>query len=181
MREGLSKKLRFDVFKRDQFKCAYCGAVPSETVVLEVDHIKPVIEGGTNEIDNLVAACFDCNRGKGAGSLTSIPQSLEEKAAQTHEREMQLRAFYEILEAKKSRKDEELWSIADIYMQRYCDDSILRVRLATIRSFLERLDYFEVLEAMEIATDKMYSKGPAFRYFCGICWRKVRQASGEES
>jgi len=180
MREPLSKKLRFDVFKRDGFACVYCGTHPSETTILEVDHVHPVIEGGTNEIDNLVTACFDCNRGKGKHLLSTIPQSLEEKALQTAEREAQIRAYYEILEAKKQRKDDELWSIADIYMQRYGDEDILRSRLASIRTFLDRLDYYEVLEAMELATNKMYSKAPAFNYFCGICWRKIKRANGED-
>lgn len=180
MRESLSKKLRFDVFKRDGFACVYCGTHPSEAVILEVDHVHPVIEGGTNEIDNLVTACFDCNRGKGKHLLSTVPQSLEEKAMQTAEREAQIRAYYEILEAKKQRKDDELWSIADIYIQRYGDDGIQRSRLASIRTFLDRLDYYEVLEAMELATNKMYSKAPAFNYFCGICWRKIKRANGED-
>lgn len=180
VREQISKKLRFEVFKRDQFRCVYCGAVPGEDVLLEVDHVHPVADGGRNEMDNLVTSCFACNRGKGVRLLTTVPQSLEEKAAETAEREAQIRAYYEILEAKKQRKDDELWSIADVYMQRYGDEDILRSRLASIRTFLDRLDYYEVLEAMEIATNKMYSKAPAFNYFCGICWRKIKRANGED-
>jgi hypothetical protein len=179
-RTPLSKKLRFDVFKRDGFCCQYCGAHPSETVVLEVDHVIPVAEGGKNDIDNLVTACFDCNRGKGAGLLSSVPESLAEKANIAAEREAQIRGYYEILEAIKQRRDDELWSIADIFMERYADESILRTRLASIQAFLERLSYYEVQEAMEIATRKMYNKGPAFSYFCGICWRKIKRANGEE-
>jgi hypothetical protein len=179
-RVGISKKLRFDVFKRDGFCCQYCGAHPSETVLLEVDHIHPVAEGGSNDIDNLVSACMDCNRGKGAGLLSSVPQSLSDKASVTQEREAQLRGYYEILEAVKQRKDDELWSIADIFMERYSEESILRTRLASIRTFLDRLNYYEVQEAMEIATDKCHSKNQGFSYFCGICWRKIKRANGEE-
>lgn len=179
MRPSISKKLRFDVFKRDGFACQYCGAKPSETVLLEIDHIRPIADGGTNEIDNLVIACYDCNRGKGAAALTSIPQSLEEKAAFTQEREAQLRAYYEILEAAKERKDGELWAVADIFMQRFVDDSILRSRLASIRSFLGRLDFYEVVEAMEIAVDRHSSKDAVFRYFCGICWTRIRNKAGQ--
>jgi len=180
MRVGLSKKLRFEVFKRDGFRCVYCGATPCETVLLEVDHVNPVIEGGTNEIDNLVTACQDCNRGKGATPLSVVPQSIEEKAAITAEREAQIKSYYEILDAKRQRKDDELWSVANIFMERYGDEDILRTRLASIRSFLERLDYHEVIESMEIATSKFYSKTTAFKYFCGICWRKIKRASGED-
>lgn len=179
-REPTSKKLRFEVFKRDEFRCVYCGATPSEDVILECDHVIAVAEGGQTHIDNLVTACRSCNRGKGATPLTAIPQGLEDKAVEIAEREAQVRAYYAILEAKKERKDQEIWGIADVFMERWREDSILRTQLASIRSFLDRLDYFEVLEAMEIACDKKYSKGPAFRYFCGICWRKIKRANGED-
>lgn len=178
MRIQVSKRLRFEIFKRDEFACVYCGAHPPDAL-LEVDHVHPVADGGDNDPDNLVTACFACNRGKSDVPLSSVPQSLADKAEETAEREAQLRAYYEILQARKDRKDEELWSIADIYMERFGDDSILRARLASIRTFLDRLDYFEVVEAMELATRKMYSRGPAFRYFCGVCWRKIKGDGSE--
>lgn len=70
-RKNLSKKIRFEVLKRDMFKCQYCGRSPikDQDVVLEVDHIIPVAEGGNNEMINLVTSCWDCNRGKGARKL----------------------------------------------------------------------------------------------------------------
>tara|TARA_Y100001934_G_scaffold135181_1_gene163343 strand:- start:322 stop:540 length:219 start_codon:yes stop_codon:yes gene_type:complete len=60
-RKPLSKKIRFEVLKKFRFKCAYCGASAPD-VLLEVDHILPVAEGGTNELTNLIAACKPCNR-----------------------------------------------------------------------------------------------------------------------
>lgn len=62
-RKSLSKKLRFEIFKRDSFTCQYCGKV-APNVILEVDHIEPVSKGGGNEQLNLVTSCYDCNRGK---------------------------------------------------------------------------------------------------------------------
>lgn len=82
-RKSLSKKKRFDVFKRDSFKCQYCGK-SSPDVVLEVDHIKPVIEGGTDDITNLITSCFDCNRGKGA-KLLDDQSTLEKQRKQMEE------------------------------------------------------------------------------------------------
>lgn len=178
-RQSISKKLRFDVFKRDGFVCAYCGDHPP-SALMEIDHVIPVVEGGANDIDNLVTACFACNRGKGGVPLTAIPPTVVEKAAEALEREAQVRAYYEILQQRKDRKDEELWSIADVFMDRFGDSSIQRSRLASIRMFQDRLDYFEVLEAMEIAVDRKYSKGAAFSYFCGICWRKIKRNAGED-
>lgn len=65
----MSQKIRFEVFKRDSFTCQYCGAKAPD-VVLHVDHIEPVAQGGTNNILNLVTACDDCNCGKGAVRLS---------------------------------------------------------------------------------------------------------------
>lgn len=76
----ISKTLRFDVFKRDSFICSYCGRTPP-TVRLEADHINPVAEGGSSDINNLITACFDCNRGKGAAPLTVIPFQIRYKVS----------------------------------------------------------------------------------------------------
>lgn len=63
-RSGLSRRLRYQVFQRDKHTCQYCGRKPPE-VRLEVDHRIPVSKGGTDDLDNLITACEDCNRGKG--------------------------------------------------------------------------------------------------------------------
>ena len=49
-RKNISKKMRYEVFKRDSFRCQYCGRSAPE-VILEADHIKPVAEGGKNTMD----------------------------------------------------------------------------------------------------------------------------------
>lgn len=99
----VSKTVRFEVFKRDGFVCQYCGAKPP-SVVLEVDHIHPASAGGTIDVDNLVTACFDCNRGKGARLLSSVPPSVAERAAALSEREAQLVAYNELLAGKRQRE-----------------------------------------------------------------------------
>ena len=68
---SMSKKLRFEIFKRDGFTCQYCGRQPPE-VVLEVDHIQPVSKGGVNDPLNLTTSCQDCNRGKGDRELGRV-------------------------------------------------------------------------------------------------------------
>lgn len=68
-RKPIPKKIRFEVFKRDRFTCQYCGRMAPD-VILQIDHIKPVAEGGKNEILNLVTACQECNLGKGKTLLT---------------------------------------------------------------------------------------------------------------
>ena len=59
--------VRFKVFKRDGFRCVYCGRAPllDESVLLELEHLIPRSQGGTNEMENLVTSCRECNIGKG--------------------------------------------------------------------------------------------------------------------
>lgn len=65
-RKALSASRRFAVWKRDGFKCTYCQSDATiDKVVLEVDHIIPVVQGGSDEMDNLTTACRPCNSAKG--------------------------------------------------------------------------------------------------------------------
>ena len=58
-----SARLRFLVLERDGFACHYCGRKAPD-VELHVDHVVSIARGGTNDPDNLVTACRDCNLGK---------------------------------------------------------------------------------------------------------------------
>ena len=63
-RKPITASLRHEVFKRDDYTCQECGNTRKETA-LEVDHIIPVSQGGTDEMDNLRTLCLRCNRDKG--------------------------------------------------------------------------------------------------------------------
>ena len=53
---------------RQRALCALCGnLLPEDPADIHVDHVVPVARGGTNEPENLQAACAACNRRKGAG------------------------------------------------------------------------------------------------------------------
>lgn len=62
-RPKIPAKLRIMVLNRDKSTCVMCGRKAPE-VVLHVDHIVPVSEGGTTTLDNLQTLCADCNLGK---------------------------------------------------------------------------------------------------------------------
>lgn len=55
--------MRWDVYNRDNFTCQYCGKGAHQNL-LELDHIVPLSQGGRDHRDNLITACFECNRGK---------------------------------------------------------------------------------------------------------------------
>ncbi len=68
-RKSLPSKLRFQILKRDNFTCSYCGKSAEDGAVLHVDHKISVKDGGTDHPGNLLTSCTDCNFGKGADSL----------------------------------------------------------------------------------------------------------------
>ena len=174
-RKGISKKTRFDIFKRDGFICQYCGSHPP-SVVLHVDHIVPVFEGGKNNADNLITSCLPCNLGKGARSLDLIPLSLQEKALDIAEKEAQLRGYHDIIELKIARIEAECWLVADVFDPTNSTKGYNRQNFQSIKKFVEKIGVHEVIEAAEIAMAKwMYSDKKTFVYFCGVCWRKIRE------
>lgn len=59
-REPLPVWKREAVLQRDGFTCVYCGASANH-----VDHRRSRRNGGTNHMNNLSAACADCNWRKG--------------------------------------------------------------------------------------------------------------------
>lgn len=62
-RKPLPPGIRYEVFKRDNYKCVICGRGPPD-VTLHVDHIIPVSRGGKDTLDNLRTLCDECNLNK---------------------------------------------------------------------------------------------------------------------
>ncbi len=63
-RSLVTPKVRFEVFRRDGYRCQICGRTQAEGAKLVVDHIIPVAKGGQSTMDNLQTLCFECNAGK---------------------------------------------------------------------------------------------------------------------
>lgn len=174
-RKAISKKMRFEVFKRDGFVCQYCGAHPP-AVILHVDHIHPVALGGGNEIDNLVTACEPCNLGKSSRSLADIPQSLKSKAAEIQEREEQIRGYQAVMDEKRQRLESDAEKVREIYEQFDEGYTLTDSAMVSVRNFVEKLGRHEVMNAMEKAYSRpSKGEGSQFKYFCGICWNKIRE------
>ena len=63
-RGAITDSMRYDVLRRDGFKCVLCGASAKDGVRLQVDHIMPVSKGGRSVMSNLRTLCERCNTGK---------------------------------------------------------------------------------------------------------------------
>ena len=108
-RKALTKKIRFEVFKRDSFTCQYCGQT-APNVILNVDHINPVANGGKNELLNLITSCFECNSGK-KDRLLSDTATLSKQinaAKILSEKREQLKMMSDWAQSLKNLQEDEL-------------------------------------------------------------------------
>lgn len=140
---AISARLRFEVFHRDDFTCQYCGRMAPD-VVLEVDHMLSRHDGGSDEISNLIAACFECNRGKSSTSVVPRDQSFEEYRQRTMVA-LDRASEQAFREAQTEELLEELRSGGDEYDHWLSDQEQLRHEREYER-LLER-EYEQCLEA----------------------------------
>jgi hypothetical protein len=66
---------RYNIYRRDNFKCLYCGSKEN----LTLDHVVPRSKGGTNNWNNLATCCNKCNVLKGDKSLEETNMKLSHK------------------------------------------------------------------------------------------------------
>lgn len=147
-REPISKKLRFEVFKRDSFTCQYCGRKAPQ-VVLVADHVTPVKEGGPTTILNLVASCFECNAGKGGVSLSddSVLQKQHSELARMQERREQIEMMLKWREELKSQSELEV-SLAVAEIESLTELLLNDIGKGIVRRWFSRYSLEEILEAI---------------------------------
>lgn len=63
-RAKMTVSLRYEILRRDNFRCQICGSTAQDGVKLHVDHIVPVSKGGKTTYSNLRTLCDRCNMGK---------------------------------------------------------------------------------------------------------------------
>lgn len=151
-REAISKKLRFEVFKRDKFKCQYCGSSAPE-VLLQIDHIQPVSKGGKNDILNLITACFECNNGKRDNLLSdqSIITKKKEQLDQLQERREQLEMMMEWHQGLKDLDQDTLNKLKDYWEGLAKGYSFNENGISNLKKLLRKFSFDEILKAMDIA------------------------------
>ncbi len=153
-RKSLSPKVRFEVFKRDSFKCQYCGAVAPD-VLLEVDHIKPVVAGGNNKITNLITACKSCNIGKGATPLddkAAISKQYKQME-ELNERRLQLEMMVEWHEGLQSVKEASVDAVVRYFNKATGGYEATELGKKIIKKLLCTYDVAIILESIDTAVE----------------------------
>lgn len=171
-RAALTKKVRFEAFKRDAFTCQYCGA-KSPVVVLEIDHIDPISKGGDNRLDNLITSCFDCNRGKSDRLLSAVPEAVSQRAEILKLKAEQIKEFNRLMKAEKRKEAKYIKIIEDLFRTKH-PFSFADCFKKSLSTFLRQLPFFVVESAMETALARVEEPENVIKYFCGICWRTIK-------
>lgn len=174
-RKPLGKRTRFEVFKRDGFCCIYCGNTPPN-VLLQVDHIVAVANGGPDDMENLVTSCQACNAGKSDVPLNHLPNTARPTSEQRQDKLEQLRAITEMALERREQEDEIFQAISDHWISLNGSDPskyVVNDRIElNIRRFMEKLPPHEIMDAVTLALRKgVYDPN---RFFCAVCWKKIK-------
>lgn len=165
----VSKRLRHEVMRRDNYTCRYCGGEPPD-VKLVVDHVTPEALGGASVPENLVTACQDCNAGKAAVAPDSpIVANVADDALRW------AKAMEQAAAAQRQAQDDLDEFCAGFYEgwgSYYALPSDWRASVEKWRELGadERL----LFDCIDIA---FAAKGVSgrWRYFCGVVWRKLNE------
>jgi HNH endonuclease len=154
-RKLVPRSTRFEVFKRDSFKCQYCGAAAPD-VLLVIDHIEPVALDGTNDITNLITACVSCNSGKGPRRL-SDDAAVAKARGQLEELQARREQLEMMMEWKKgllALSEETIDHLTGYWHEKAPGFSPNEAGRSSLRKWVRRFSLEEVLHAMDIAADQ---------------------------
>lgn len=175
---AVSKRLRFEILRRDNHTCRYCGAKGPD-IPLRVDHVTPQALGGSDDPANLVTACEPCNTGK-----SSVPPGaplVDDVASDAlrWSRAMQQVAAIRAADVEAQRMVlgwfEDLWT-GWHYGPEKKPIPALDGFDAILRFINAGLTEVEIEDLLNVAMRASHIPPAAtWRYFCGCCWKRIRQ------
>jgi hypothetical protein len=176
-RQGISKRVRFEVFKRDSFKCQYCGKGAPE-VILQCDHISPVSKGGAADILNLITACTDCNAGKSDIPLDdkSAIQKQRAQLEDLNQRREQLEMLLQWRDGLNDVAEKTLDAALDAWGDAAVGYSLNERGIQQAKRLLRKYGLNKFLDAVEIASEnyiQLEADGKATKDSVETAWKKV--------
>lgn len=174
---AVSKRLRYEVFRRDGHTCVYCGRSAPD-VKLQPDHVVPEALGGRTQPANLVTACEDCNSGKSATPPdAAVVEGVSESAirwagAMRAAADAALADLNALEETREEFREKwNSWKAAGETMPLPSNwaDSVDRFLAAGLPMPI-------LLDCVDRAMSKPRIKADdLFRYMCGIAWSRVTE------
>ncbi|HYF37572.1 MAG TPA: HNH endonuclease [Prosthecobacter sp.] len=154
-RKTLSKKTRFEVFKRDSFKCQYCGACAPEAILV-VDHIDPVSKDGADEMVNYITACQPCNAGKSDRKLDDSTTLQKQKAQldELNQRREQLEMMMQWRSGLKEINELQLDEAYEAWREVAPGWSLNEKGMKELRGYVKKYGLSKVLDAIDVVKEQ---------------------------
>jgi len=169
---AVTKRTRFEVLRRDNYTCRYCKSTDNP---LTVDHVTPVALGGSDDFSNLVAACRDCNYGKGSSSLG--PDAVAPLSDEQIRYERARAIVVARMEEEARERYEERQMFLDAWMAHAGDCELPDDWKSGVTTWLGRgLSIYRLVEAVEIAGSKTHiPRRAVYAYMAKIAWNWVTE------
>lgn len=178
---AVSKRVRFEVLRRDGFQCQYCGLLAVETGTgLTIDHVMPVALGGGDDPANLVTACRDCNSGK---SSASPDASMVPPAVDIETQNLALDARRALLRGEMERMEETTarflevwhgWNFAGKGSEKVPLPHDWRATVFDLYRAGAPVELFDFAVSIAMArADRKFGEFCEFRYFTGVVRNKL--------
>lgn len=135
----VSKRMRYEVLRRDGYACRYCGTRGAEAALV-VDHVTPRALGGKDEPSNLVTACEPCNTGKSSTvpGLDLVNDTLERHGLHETATVLWTRV------SERALRDRDL-ALPECHCLDYCGDPQCRLVFAAYMSgWLDHMDIVDL-------------------------------------
>lgn len=155
LRKPISKRTRFEVFKRDSFKCQYCGE-SAPKVILHIDHINPVSKGGDNHLMNLITSCDNCNLGK-SDKVISDSSAIEKSKLQLdllQEKREQLELMQKWRTELKKFEEKVENEVIKYFNAKSYPFSLNETGILKLRKVIKKHDLNLVYESIDISFDR---------------------------
>lgn len=164
----INTKVRFEIFKRDLFTCQYCGRSSPE-VELQVDHIVPQAKGGSDDIDNLITACSECNYAKNDTQLfdsSYLKNSFEEQVKALKDIQKRREQFNLFIAYRRELAELEKIEVLEVSLLSSKVIKELDNRyFLKIRNLIKKYGFVNVYSAMEKCVSMFYKMDDSYRHF----------------
>lgn len=168
-RKAVSSRTRFEVFKRDAFTCQYCGSQAPD-VILHLDHVIAVANGGDNDITNLVTACSACNGGKSDVPLcdNSAVKKQKRQLDELNERRQQIEMIVQWRKELRAINDMAACSVIDHFEACFGVKLLEHGRQKIVKA-VKSFGVSEALDAVDKAVQAYSDANRAVEKLSGIC------------
>ncbi len=87
----------------------------------------------------------------------------------------QYKQYLTLLKNQKKIIDSDINQVVNVYECFFLGYTLTEKFKISIKNFISKLDVYDVIDSMEKSCTRVNDKDDAIKYFCGICWNKIKE------